>query len=171
MSERGQILKDVMSSSGVTQSELSRLSGVHQPSISQFLSGRTELSDDMLGRLLECLGFQLEVSRRAVPPQLTRSERRSWLLHRQLSRYLTATSLVEWLPRIDENVARLRSRVRGEPHNSNINRWADLIERRDLVGIRHAMNGLDRSSIEMREVSPLAGLLSEDERQRTLARL
>ena len=48
MSEHGDLLRLVMRETGTTQSQLSRLSGVHQPSISQFLSGRVELSDDML---------------------------------------------------------------------------------------------------------------------------
>ena len=46
---------------GTTQSQLSRFSGVHQPSISQFLSGRIAMSDEMLDRLLSCLGYRLEV--------------------------------------------------------------------------------------------------------------
>src|SRR6266567_3305533 len=69
----------------VDTSALSRLSGVRQPSISQFLSGKVELSDDQLDRLLSCMGYRLEVTRRPVVPELTRSERRSWRLHCRLS--------------------------------------------------------------------------------------
>ena len=90
-----------MLESGITQSELSRLSGVHQPSISQFLSGRVELSDEQLDRLLSCMGYRLEVVRRPVRVELTRSERRSWLLHRRLSSHLTRQSLEQWRPRIE----------------------------------------------------------------------
>jgi hypothetical protein len=96
-----------------TQSWLSRLSGVRQPSISQFLSGKVDLSDEQLDRLLSCMGYRLEVVRRPVAPDLTRSERRSWRLHRVLT-------------------------------------------------------GLDRDSIEMREVSPMSGLLPHSERQAVL---
>jgi hypothetical protein len=39
------------------QSEPSRLSGVRHPSISQFLSGTVELSDDQLDRLLSALAI------------------------------------------------------------------------------------------------------------------
>jgi hypothetical protein len=70
------------------QSELSRVSGVRQPSISQYLSGRVEMSDDMLDRLMSCMGRRLEVSRRSVRSELRRSEERSWRLHRQLSNHL-----------------------------------------------------------------------------------
>ena len=171
MSTRGDILDQVMTEVGITQSDLSRISGVHQPSISQFLSGRTDLSDDMLERLLECMGYSLEVIRRPVQPELTRSERRSWLLHRQLSRHLSPESLMEWTPRIHSNLDRLRSGVIGQPHTRNVERWRDLVDRGDVPGIRRVLTGLDRDSIEMREVSPLGGLLGQDERDRVMASL
>src|SRR6266702_7422852 len=93
LSDRGDVLREVMLQTGTTQSELSRLSGVRQPSISQFLSGKVELSDDQLDRLLSCMGYRLEVVRRPVVPQLTRSERRSWRLHCRLSLRLAPASL------------------------------------------------------------------------------
>ncbi|MGL5810711.1 MAG: helix-turn-helix domain-containing protein, partial [Nocardioides sp.] len=61
MTDRGELLREVMVETGITQSELSRISGVRQPSISQFLSGRVELSDGQLDRLLSCMGYRLEV--------------------------------------------------------------------------------------------------------------
>lgn len=169
MSNRGDILDEVMTEVGITQSELSRISGVHQPSISQFLSGRTDLSDDMLERLLECMGYTLEVVRRPVRPELTRSERRSWLLHRQLSSHLSRESLVEWTPHIQSNLDRLRSGVVGQPHTRNLERWRDLVDHRDVPGLRRVLTGLDRDSIEMREVSPLGGLLGQEERDKVMA--
>ena len=66
-----------MRETGTTQSDLPRLSGVRQPSISQFLSGKVDLSDEQLDRLLSCMGYRLEISRQPVTPDLTRSERRS----------------------------------------------------------------------------------------------
>ncbi len=171
MSNRGEILARVMAETGTTQTELARASGVHQPSISQFLSGRTELSDDKLDQLLECMGYQLEVVRRPVRPNLTRPERRSWLLHRRLSTYLTPQRLEGWSPLIYSNVERVRSGVVGQPHVRNIDRWQELVERGDVPGLRRVLTGLDRDSIEMREVSPLGGLLSQDERRDIMAML
>src|SRR6202034_1094502 len=113
MPERGELLREVMRETRTTQSALSRLSGVRQPSISQFLSGTVDLSDDQLDRLLSCMGYRLEVLRRPVIPDLTRSERRSWRLHRQLSSLLTKDSLEEWRPVIERNLQRLRSSMRG----------------------------------------------------------
>lgn len=171
MTDRGRLLKEVMTETGTTQTRLSRLSGVHQPSISQFVSGGTDLSDDKLGRLLECMGYRLEVVRRPVQPDLTRSERRSWRLHLELSEHLTSQNLVEWRPRIQSRLHQLQIQVVGQPHTRNLERWERLVGRDDVSGLRRILTGLDRDSIEMREVSPLGGLLSQEERQQVLADL
>lgn len=157
-----------MLETGTTQSELSRVSGVRQPSISQFLSGKVELSDDQLDRLLSCMGYRLEVVRRPVVPELTRSEQRSWRLHRQLSTHLSRLSLERWRPTIERNLKRLQGNVRGQPHVRNLDRWSSLIECGDVPGIHRVLTGLDRDSIEMREVSPMGGLLSQEERSEVL---
>jgi transcriptional regulator with XRE-family HTH domain len=151
-----------------TQSELSRLSGVRQPSISQFLTGKVDLSDDQLDRLLSCMGYRLEVIRRAVVPDLTRSERRSWRLHCRLSSRLTPTSLEEWHPTIGHNLERLRRTVTGQPHSRNLDRWDSLVEHGDILSLHRVLTGLDRDSIEMREVSPMGGLLPQSERAAAL---
>lgn len=168
MTDRGDVLREVMRETGITQSELSRLSGVRQPSISQFLSGRVEMSDDMLDRLLNCMGYQLEVVRRAIQPRLSRSVERSWRLHRQLSIRLTEDTLTGWRPAILSRLERLRGGVQGQPHTRNLDRWRTLVREGDVSGLRRVMTGLDTDSIEMREVSPMAGLLPEGERIKVL---
>ncbi len=165
------LLREVMSKTGTSQQELARLSGVRQPSISQFLSGRVGMSDEMVDRLLSCMGFRLEVVRRPVRPTLTRSSHRSWALHRELARRLTPTTLEEWVPTVARNLDRLRSGVRGEPHSSNLERWQRLIDDRDIPGLRRVLTGVDTSAIEMREVSPLGGLLSDVDRRRVMGAL
>lgn len=158
-----------MLETGTTQSELSRCSGVRQPSISQFLSGRVTMSDDMLERLLSCMGYRLEVVRRPVRPRLNRSVDRSWRLHRRLSSLLTSDMLGQWQPTIQRNLHRLRGSVRGQPHLRNLDRWQRLVDDRDVPGLHRVMTGLDIDSVEMREISPLGGLLPEQERSMVLA--
>ena len=106
--------------------------------------------------------------RSPVLPDLTRSERRSWRLHRQLSSLLTKDSLEEWRPVIERNLQRLHSSVTGQPHSLNLDRWDSLVERGDMLGLHRVLTGLDRDSIEMREVSPMSGLLPQSERQAVL---
>jgi transcriptional regulator with XRE-family HTH domain len=168
MPGRGEVLREVMRETRTTQSGLSRLSGVRQPSISQFLSGKVDLSDEQLDRLLSCMGYRLEVLRRPVIPDLTRSERRSWRLHRQLSSLLTKDSLEKWRPVIERNLQRLHGSVTGQPHSRNLDRWDLLVESGDVLGLHRVLTGLDRDSIEMREVSPMSGLLPQSERQAIL---
>jgi transcriptional regulator with XRE-family HTH domain len=168
MTNRGEVLREVMLETGTTQSDLSRLSGVRQPSISGFLSGRVELSDDQLDRLLSCMGFRLEVVRRPVVPKLTRSERRSWQLHRQLSTVLNRQSFEDWRPTIEGNLERLVDGVTGQPHERNLDRWRQLVDRGDVPGLHRVLTGLDRDSIEMREVSPMSGLLPDEHRREVL---
>lgn len=168
MSGRSDVLREVMRETSTTQSLLSRLSGVHQPSISGFLSGRVDLSDEMLERLLSCMGYRLEVVRRPVRPHLTRSVERSWRLHRQLSTHLSRERLNTWRPTIESNLERLRGNVQGQPHTRNLDRWRELVRNGDVSGLRRIMTGLDSDSIEMREVSPMGGLLPQDERSDVL---
>lgn len=165
---RGEILREVMLETGITQSELSRISGVRQPSISQYLSGRGHLSDDMLDRLLSCMGYRLEVVRRPLRQELGRSPKRSWELHRRLSSHLTSETLNEWRPVMLRNLTQLRQGTRGQPHLRNLDRWRHLIEDGDVPGLHRVMTGLDTDSIEMREVSPMRGLLSQTERSEVL---
>lgn len=157
-----------MRETGTTQSELSRLSGVRQPSISQFISEKVDLSDEQLDRLLSCMGYRLQVSRQAVAPDLTRSERRSWKLHRQLAIRLTRATLTHWQPTIERNLRRLRTGATGQPHMRNLDRWESLIEQLDVPGLHRVLTGLGRDCIEMREVSPMGGLLPDEERIRAL---
>jgi len=168
MTSRSDVLREVMLETSTTQSDLSRLSGVRQPSISGFLSGRVDLSDDQLDRLLSCMGFRLEVVRRPVVPQLMRSERRSWQLHRRLSTLLNRESFAAWKPTIERNLDRLSERVTGQPHERNLDRWRQLVNRGDLPGLHRVLTGLDRDSIEMREVSPMSGLLPGEQRRQVL---
>lgn len=162
------ILREVMLETGVTQSELSRMSGVRQPSISQYLSGRGHLSDDMLDRLLSCMGYRVEVVRRPVLQELDRSSKRSWELHRRLSSHLTSATLKQWRPIMLRNLTRLREVSRGQPHLRNLDRWEQLIGDGDVLGLHRVMTGLDVDSVEMREVSPMRGLLSQSERSEVL---
>jgi transcriptional regulator with XRE-family HTH domain len=157
-----------MLDTGITQSELSRISGVRQPSISQYMSGRGHLSDDMLDRLLSCMGYRLEVVRRPVRPELDRSSKRSWELHRRLSSHLTSETLDEWRPSMMRNLIHLQKVSRGQPHLRNLDRWTKLIEDGDVSGLHRVMTGLDQDSVEMREVSPMRGLLSQSERSEVL---
>jgi hypothetical protein len=66
------------------------------------------------------------------------------------------------------NLERLREGTRGQPHLRNLDRWQQLIDEGDLSRLRCVMTGLDTDSVEMREVSPMRGLLTQTERSDVL---
>jgi hypothetical protein len=81
---------------------------------------------------------------------------------------VTRETLEQWRPTIGENLQRLRGGVRGQPHVENLRRWQRLVDDGDLTGLRRVMTGRDRDSVQMREVSPLGGLLPQQERAQVL---
>lgn len=145
------------------------MSGVKQPNISRYLSGDKPLGDVVFNHLISCLGFESHVVIEVVQPELTKSERRSWLLHRRISILLTDREFDSELLRLQRNLEMVRQRSQGEPHISNIGEWEQLLNDRDWLGLRRILTGLDRHSIEMREVSPMSGFLSDTERRNVLA--
>ena len=100
------MLREVMLETSTTQSELSRLSGVRQPSISGFLSGKVDLSDDQLDRLLSCMGFRSR-SYDARRPQADPLRTPLVAVHRRLSTMLNRQSFEDWRPTIERNLDRL----------------------------------------------------------------
>jgi hypothetical protein len=98
-----------------------------------------------------------------MAPDLNISERRSLLLHSRIADRMTDKELAESTPAIEETIKRLRRQVQGEPHRGNLDRWEELVRSGDLEGLRQVMISRDRQSIEMREVSPIRGMISPDE--------
>lgn len=166
--ERHLVLGQLMRERGIRQTDLSAMSGVKQPNISRYLSGRKPLGEGVFDHLLSCMGFESRVRIEVVQPELTRSERRSWLLHRYVSSVLSDDRIESELPRLKRNLDRVRERSQGEPHESNIREWDGILRDRDWLRLRRVLTGLDRHSIEMREVSPMSGLLSDSERRDVL---
>ena len=87
-------------------------------------------------------------------------------MHRRLATHLTPTTLPQWRPTILANIRRLRAGVHGHPHIDNLDRWQHIVDTDDLPALHHALTGLDRHAIEMREVTPMSG--PDDERRQAL---
>jgi hypothetical protein len=82
--------------------------------------------------------------------------------------HLTPETLNEWRPTILRNLQRLRESTRGQPHLRNLDRWQRLVQDGDLSSLHRVMTGLDTDSVQMREVSPMGGLLRQEERSEVL---
>lgn len=106
-----------------------------------------------------------------VDVELTRSERRSWVVLRQLATHLTLASLDDWRPTILAHIERLRTGVRGQPQIANLDHRQRIVETADVSALRRALTSVNRQEVEMREVTPVGSLLPDDERRRALRRV
>ena len=168
MSDRCEVLREVMLETGTTQSGLSRLSGVRRPSISGFLSvGSTSATSSSTvschawasgSRSYDALSSRSLPAPNAARGSCTGGSPRFWasIASRTGGRPSSATSTVS------------SDRFTGQPHVRNLDRWRQLVDRGDLPGLHRVLTGLDRDSIEMREVSPMSGLLPDDQRHEVL---
>lgn len=167
--DRRTTLQQLMRDTGINQSTLSTMSGVRQPNLSGYLSGSKPLGESVFTHLLSCMGFDSMVRIEVFQPELTRSERRSWLLHRHISGVIDDERWGELRPMLIDNLRGVRSRTQGEPHESNMSEWERILLNGDWLRLRRVLTGMDRHSIEMREVSPMSGVLSDRERRDVLA--
>ena len=159
-----------MDSTGVSQIELSRLTGLPPSKISRYVSGKLEPSVPTLDLLLASLGLQVDFDVSPVP--MERTKRRSWLHHRQISRKLGVTGVDDsgW-GRMQRNLDRLRENVQGSVHERNLDRWQRIIDGKSLRDLHRVLVDTSTEGIEMREVSPMTGFLTEDERLSVLAEI
>ena len=88
--------------------------------------------------------------------------------HRRLSTLPNRESFKDWRPTIERNLDRLSEQVTGQPNERNLDHWRQLVDCGDLPGMHRVLTGLDRDSIEMREVSPVSGLLPGEQRREVL---
>lgn len=165
---RSDVLREQLRYSGLTQQQLSDLTGVSQGRISSYINGRESLTDDMLERLLSPMGVNARHSWIVNPVQHTRSERLSWKFHLRISELLTSETFQSWQPKLLSNIEKQRRSNRGPENQRRIDHWEQLVQDGDLQGIRRSLTDPGFEGIRMREVSPFAGLLPQEDRSRIL---
>jgi transcriptional regulator with XRE-family HTH domain len=158
------LLAGAIASAGVTQVELSAVTGVSQGRISEYVHQKREMSERTARLLFGAMGWSSGVVATAQPASMNVSERRSWRLHRKACAKLTAESLPQWRELIAANSRRMRGQIEGHPHVENLDRWVRLAEAGDIRELRAAMLDPGERGRAMREVSPLAGVLTQRER-------
>jgi transcriptional regulator with XRE-family HTH domain len=152
-----------MESTGVSQVELSRLTGLPPSKISRYVSGKLEPSEPTFDSLMSSMGVQVRFDVSPVPRE--RTKYRSWLLHRRVSYKLGILGVDDtgW-ERMQRNLDRVRSNSQGQVHERNMDRWQSLINNRNLRELHRVLVDTSTDGIEMREVSPMGGFLTESER-------
>lgn len=152
-----------MDSTGTSQVELSRLTGLPASKISRYVSGKLEPSEPTLDLMMSSLGLRVDFD--VLPVRMERTKRRSWLLHRQISHKLGKSGIAEFgWERMQRNLNRVRSNTQGPVHERNLDRWQRIIDTRSLRDLQRVLVDTSTDGIEMREVSPMSGFLTEEER-------
>jgi len=162
-------LRQALSLSGVSQSELSRRTGVAQSRISDYANHRIEPSEASFDKLMAALGMVAQVS--VGPAGMERTKLRSWMLHSLIAKKTKlALDESEW-QLMRDNIQRLRKVTFGQLFEDCLNRWAEVVDRRDRRELGRILVDVSQDGITMREVSPMTGFLTEEERSGVLSQL
>ncbi|MDU0349372.1 helix-turn-helix domain-containing protein [Actinomyces sp. MRS3W] len=173
---------------GLAQSDLARRLGVSVASVSQTEAreSRGDITLRTRSRYLDALGL---VDAGVVVPRTpagsadevglsdrvtridadsaaasSRSRRRSLFLHRLVEDSVDWSDRESWLPRVREGIARVRRSTRGQSHLVNLRRWEEWAESGETTMMRERMCAADEDACCLREVSPMAGFLSDAQR-------
>lgn len=118
-----------------------------------------------LKRLLETCGYTIDVVPDIDPPRWTRVEEKSLAIHRLIAARLLQDP-APTLGKARDNLARLRSADRGSSTRW-LDEWDDLLDQ-STDEIVTSMLARTQQGIDLRQMTPFAGVLTETERRRAL---
>lgn len=152
---------------GLSQRALANLAGTSGATIAAYELETKEPRLSTLRRILEAAGMELEWRCRpaadATTSELTREELRSLALHRVLAARLLADP-----DAVMEKARRNLRTMRRANADGSAREWFDEWERRlagPVAGLVEAMVSHDQSARDLRQVTPFAGVLTDDERR------
>ena len=142
---------------GLTQAALAARAGTSQPTVAAYESGRKSPRLDTVQRLAGAAGLEAIVE---FHPPLTREERRSLELHREIAERLS-DSPERVRARARENLARMRTVA---PHASDVlDEWASRLDG-PAPALLRCLTDPHPWARELRHVSPFGGVLTAAER-------
>jgi transcriptional regulator with XRE-family HTH domain len=162
------LLLAVRTESGLSQRELAARAGTSGATVAAYELGTKEPRLSTLGRLVEAAGMRLELRYEPKTPRrddadLTREERRSLALHRAIAAKLAADP-APVLARARKNLRVMRR----ANEDGAAERWFAEWEHRlrgPFAGIIEALVSHDQHARDLRQVTPFAGVLSDEERR------
>lgn len=158
---------------GLSQRALAGLAGTSGATIAAYELGTKEPRLSTLRRIVEAAGMELEWRYRPAADAtilgLTREDRRSLALHRVIAARLLADS--------ETVIAKARRNLRVMRRantDGSADRWFDEWERRlagPVAGVVEVLVSHDQEARDLRQVTPFAGVLTDDERREIYAGL
>jgi transcriptional regulator with XRE-family HTH domain len=166
--EAGLILLAARVEAGQSQRELAARAGTSGATIAAYERGTKEPRLSTLRRLLEAAGMRLELgyaptTTRRSAVALTREEQRSLALHRVIAARLAAhpTSV---LAKARRNLAVMRRANTDGSAEGWLAEWQRRL-RGPLARVIDALVSTDQHARDLRQVTPFAGVLSDEERR------
>lgn len=172
------IIKRFRLAQNVRVRELARRLEMTAGAISQI--ERSEASDRInvstLRKVLHALDAELMITARPASmnhrasraPFVRRDERVAYELHRALAKRLIDDPDAV-LAVVPDNLAKMRTKTHGGHAHEFLDKW-ERLAKGPLGGIIDVALGTDERSIELRQHSPFAGALTDDERLEAIAR-
>lgn len=158
------LIHDVRVEQGIARQSLADKLGVSVSAVQQY--ERSESTGSIrvktLKKVLGALGASYEPSVDRTPPGLRREEALNLALHREIAKKLIDTpDEVRTVAR--RNIPKIRQNVSGAGPVGLVNEWEQLISGPVNV-LLSAMLDESRHGSELRQNTPFAGVLSQDER-------
>ncbi|MBN4047602.1 helix-turn-helix domain-containing protein [Acidimicrobiaceae bacterium AH-315-P05] len=155
----GELIADRRRELGLTQGQLADLAATSRERINTYEREQVSPQSDTLERVLASMHSQL-----TVVSALTFEERRSLAMSTAVAAKLRENPALV-MAKGSENIERMRSIGPGEQ------RWVDVWESVLALGagpVEALLTSLDQFARDLRQSSPFAGVLSEDERRKVL---
>jgi transcriptional regulator with XRE-family HTH domain len=156
----GAVLSRERRRAGVTQAELSRVTGVSRPLVSAYEHGRNSPSVDQMSRLLSPLGVELHAQ-----PAMTREDRRSLSFAAHVVEHLR-TDPDATLEQARAQLHRQRQRATGH-ELPWLDVW-DAVLRLPVGAISNVLSDEGQFARDLRQSSPMSVVLTDDERREVI---
>lgn len=160
----GEVLRLAREAAGVSQRELAARAGTSGATVAAYESGRKEPRLSTLERLVEAAGQDLRVR---VEPVMTRTDRRSLALHAAVAERLRREP-DRVLRRARRNLATMRAASPSPSALRLLEEWEALLAS-GVDAVVAALRDPAEHARDLRQVSPFAGVLDEDERRAVVA--
>ena len=163
------MLRDARRRVGFTQVALAAAAGTSQPTIAAYEAGRATPTVATLERLLGVCGLQLDIGPLATPARYDRATEKSLAVHRAIAAKLLSDP-EPVLAKARVNLARLRANDPAGHGRIWLDRWAHLLDS-PIDEIVIAVLARTEQAADLRQMTPFAGVLTDDERVAAHARV